>query len=56
LKEKALTQAQQAVKDYETDAVNKPTAVTALAQIQALSAITTLPSLPRRSFSKCPQA
>jgi TolB-like protein len=49
-KEKALTQAQQAVKDYETDAVNKPAAVTALAQIQALfgdhdAAIAALPQL-----------
>ncbi len=35
-KEKALQQAAQAVRDYETDAVNKPAAETVLAQIQAL--------------------
>ena len=34
-KEKALQQATQAVKDYETDAVNKPGAEIVLAQIQA---------------------
>jgi tetratricopeptide (TPR) repeat protein len=34
-KEKALEQAQRAVKDYDTDAVNKPWALTTLAQIQA---------------------
>jgi TolB-like protein/Flp pilus assembly protein TadD len=34
-KEKALEQAQRAVKDYETDAVNKPWSETTLAQIQA---------------------
>src|SRR5207248_7799185 len=34
-KEKALEQAQRAVKDYDMDAVNKPSAETALAQIQA---------------------
>ena len=34
-KEKALQQATQAVKDYETDAVNKPAAEIVLAQIQA---------------------
>jgi len=34
-KQKALEQAQQAVKDYETDAINKPAAETVLAQIQA---------------------
>lgn len=49
-KEKALQQAQQAVKDYETDAVNKPSAVVALAQIQAHfgeldSAISAIPRL-----------
>jgi TolB-like protein/Tfp pilus assembly protein PilF len=49
-KQKALTQAQQAVKDYETDAVNKPGAEVALAQIQARfgdldSAIAVLPQL-----------
>ena len=49
-KEKALQQATQAVKDYETDAVNKPTAEIVLAQIQARfgqtdAAITALPHL-----------
>ena len=34
-KEKALEQAKRAVKDYDTDAVNKPSALTTLAQIQA---------------------
>jgi tetratricopeptide (TPR) repeat protein len=34
-KEKALAQAEQALKDYATDAVFKPTAETTLAQIQA---------------------
>ena len=34
-KEKALEQGKRAVKDYDTDAVNKPVAQTALAQIQA---------------------
>jgi TolB-like protein/cytochrome c-type biogenesis protein CcmH/NrfG len=34
-KEKAFAQAKQAVTDYETDAVNKPSALSALAQIQA---------------------
>jgi tetratricopeptide (TPR) repeat protein len=34
-KDKALMQAQRAVKDYDNDAVNKPQAQTALAQIQA---------------------
>jgi TolB-like protein/Tfp pilus assembly protein PilF len=49
-KEKALEQAQRAVKDYEPDAVNKPSAQTVLAQIQARfgdfdSAIVALPHL-----------
>jgi TolB-like protein/Tfp pilus assembly protein PilF len=49
-KEKALQQATQAVKDYETDAVNKPGAEIVLAQIQARfgqtdAAITALPHL-----------
>jgi TolB-like protein/Flp pilus assembly protein TadD len=49
-KEKALEQAQQAVSDYATDAVQKPTAVATLAQIQALfgdrdEAIAALPQL-----------
>ena len=49
-KQKALEQAQQAVKDYETDAINKPAAETALAQIQTQfsdfdSAIAALPHL-----------
>jgi TolB-like protein/Flp pilus assembly protein TadD len=49
-KEKALKQATRAVKDYEDDAVNKPTAEVALAQIQARfgdieSAIAALPHL-----------
>lgn len=49
-KEKALQQANQAVKDYETDAVNKPGAEIALAQIQARfgqtdAAIAALPHL-----------
>jgi TolB-like protein/Flp pilus assembly protein TadD len=49
-KEKALTQAEQAVKDYETDAVNKPFAMAIRAQIQALfgdhdAAIAVLPQL-----------
>jgi tetratricopeptide (TPR) repeat protein len=49
-KEKALQQASQAVKDYETDAVNKPGAEIVLAQIQARfgetdSAIAALPHL-----------
>jgi TolB-like protein/Flp pilus assembly protein TadD len=49
-KEKALEQATRAVKDYEDDAVNKPTAEVALAQIQARfgdieSAIAALPHL-----------
>ncbi|MBV9009607.1 MAG: hypothetical protein JO354_10665, partial [Verrucomicrobia bacterium] len=49
-KQQALAQAQQAVKDYETDAVNKPGAQAVLAQIQALfgdhdSAIAVLPQL-----------
>ncbi|MGC2625257.1 MAG: tetratricopeptide repeat protein, partial [Candidatus Udaeobacter sp.] len=49
-KEKALQQASQAVKDYETDAVNKPAAEIVLAQIQAHfgdldSAIAALPHL-----------
>ena len=34
-RQKALEQAQRAVKDYDTDAVNKPSAQTTLAQIQA---------------------
>jgi TolB-like protein/Flp pilus assembly protein TadD len=34
-KEKALEQAKRAVKDYDADAVNKPSALTTLAQIQA---------------------
>ena len=34
-KEKALEQAQRSVKDYDTDEVNKPWALTTLAQIQA---------------------
>jgi tetratricopeptide (TPR) repeat protein len=49
-KEKALGQAQQAVKDYGTDAVDKPSAEVALAQIQARfgdfdSAIASIPHL-----------
>jgi TolB-like protein/Tfp pilus assembly protein PilF len=49
-KAKALEQAQRSVKDYDTDAVNKPWAQTALAQIQArfgdfASAIAALPHL-----------
>jgi tetratricopeptide (TPR) repeat protein len=49
-KEKALQQASQAVKDYETDAVNKPAAEIVLAQIQARfgqtdAAIVALPHL-----------
>ena len=49
-KDKALQQASQAVKDYETDAVNKPAAEIVLAQIQALfgqtdAAIAALPHL-----------
>jgi tetratricopeptide (TPR) repeat protein len=49
-KQKALEQAQQAVKDYETDAVNKPWAMGVLAQIQARfgdvdSAIAIIPHL-----------
>ncbi|HEU0209430.1 MAG TPA: tetratricopeptide repeat protein [Candidatus Udaeobacter sp.] len=49
-KQKALEQAEQAVKDYETDAVNKPAAMAARAQIQALfgdhnAAIAVLPEL-----------
>jgi TolB-like protein/Tfp pilus assembly protein PilF len=49
-KEKALEQAQRAVKDYEGDAVNKPWSETTLAQIQARfgdldSAIAALPHL-----------
>ena len=49
-KEKALEQARQAVKDYETDAVNMPVAEVALAEIQARSgqhdsAIAALPHL-----------
>src|SRR5438067_6163494 len=49
-KEKALQQAQAAVKAYETDAINKPQAETALAQIQARfgdhdAAIAALPHL-----------
>jgi TolB-like protein/Flp pilus assembly protein TadD len=49
-KEKALEQAQRAVKDYDTDAVDKPSALTALAQIQAHfgdfdSAIAAIPHL-----------
>ena len=49
-KEKALLQAQQGIKDYETDAVNKPLAETILAQIQAQlgeheAAIAALPHL-----------
>jgi hypothetical protein len=49
-KEKALQQASQAVKDYETDAVNKPGAEIVLAQIQARfgqteAAIAALPHL-----------
>src|SRR5437868_12207287 len=51
-KQKALEQAQQAVKDYETDAVNKPTAMMTRAQVQALfgdhdAAIGVLPQLLR---------
>ena len=51
-KQKALEQAQQAVKDYETDAVNKPTAMMTRAQVQALfgdhdAAIAVLPELLR---------
>jgi TolB-like protein/cytochrome c-type biogenesis protein CcmH/NrfG len=49
-KAKALEQAQRAVKDYDTDAVNKPWSLTTLAQIQARfgdsdSAIAALPHL-----------
>src|SRR5205085_12210381 len=49
-KAKALEQAQRAVKDYDTDAVNKPAAKATLAQIQARfgdadSAIAALPHL-----------
>ena len=49
-KEKALEQAQRAVKDYDTDQVNKPWALTTLAQIQARfgdhdAAISALPHL-----------
>jgi TolB-like protein/Tfp pilus assembly protein PilF len=49
-KQEALEQAQQAVKDYGSDTVNKPTAETVLAQIQAKfgdldSAIAALPHL-----------
>jgi tetratricopeptide (TPR) repeat protein len=49
-KAKALEQAHRAVKDYETDAVNKPAAEVALAQIQARfgdhdAAIAALPHL-----------
>src|SRR6266550_1347884 len=49
-KEKALEQAQRAVKDYEMDAVNKPWSETTLAQIQARfgdfdSAIAAIPHL-----------
>src|SRR5436190_7696805 len=49
-KEKALQQAEQAVKDYETDAVNKPFAMAIRAQIQALfgdhdAAIAVVPQL-----------
>src|SRR5581483_7262493 len=49
-KQKALEQAEQAVKDYETDAVNKPVAMVTRAQIQALfgdhnAAIAVLPEL-----------
>jgi tetratricopeptide (TPR) repeat protein len=49
-KEKALEQAKRAVKDYDTDAVNKPSALTTLAQIQARfgdhdAAIAALPHL-----------
>jgi Tfp pilus assembly protein PilF len=49
-KEKALEQAQRAVKDYDTDAVNKPWSEAALAQIQARfgdhdAAIAALPHL-----------
>jgi tetratricopeptide (TPR) repeat protein len=49
-KQKALAQAEQAVKDYGTDAVNKPAVMVARAQIQALfgdhdSAIAVLPQL-----------
>ena len=49
-KEKALEQAQRAVKDYEADAVNQPPALATLAQIQALfgdhnAAIAALPHL-----------
>jgi TolB-like protein/Flp pilus assembly protein TadD len=49
-KEKALEQAQRAVKDYDADAVNKPSAQTVLAEIQTRfgdfdSAIVALPHL-----------
>jgi len=49
-KQKALEQAQRAVKDYDTDAVNKPGAMVVFAQIQCLfgdneSAIAVLPEL-----------
>jgi TolB-like protein/Tfp pilus assembly protein PilF len=49
-KEKALEQAQRSVKDYDTDAVNKPWSLTTLAQIQARfgdhdAAIAALPHL-----------
>jgi TolB-like protein/Tfp pilus assembly protein PilF len=49
-KQKALEQAELAVKDYQSDAVNKPTAMSTRAQIQALfgdhdAAIAVLPQL-----------
>ena len=49
-KQQALAQAEQAVKDYENDAVNKPSAMATRAQIQALfgdhdAAIAILPQL-----------
>ena len=55
-KEKALQQASQAVKDYETDAVNKPAAEIVLAQIQARFGQTDAPSRPYRIFCKFPPA
>ena len=51
-KEKALAQAQQAVKDYATTRFEKPWAETTLARFRHASAITTLPSRPCRISSK----
>jgi hypothetical protein len=56
-KEKALAQAEQAVKDYETDAVNKPSALATRARKSRLvSAITTQQSLFCHSFFRCQPA